>query len=133
MTGWCSQITRSFQESGLVRWQQRNSARGVGINQTIASKPALLHPGARPPRALLAAPSRPALWAPGPCAGQESFSAHEVFREGAENSARGGRAPHATSDFGLQSMAVGQWRAAQNQKSEKQSVQEGYKPMLEGV
>ena len=34
------------------------------------------------------------------------ISAHEVFREGAENSARGGRAPHATSEFGLKSMAV---------------------------
>jgi hypothetical protein len=57
--------------------------------------------GARPPRALLDAPSRPALRAHGERVGKELFSAYEVFREGAENGARGGRAPHSISEFGF--------------------------------
>jgi len=34
------------------------------------------------------------------------ISAYEVFREGAKSSARGGRAPQATSEFGLKSIAL---------------------------
>ena len=61
--------------------------------------------GARPPRALLDAPSRPAFLA---CEGLQvpaQLPAANVFREGVENSARGGRAPRSTSEFGLNGRA----------------------------
>ena len=64
-------------------------------------KPELRGWGARPPRALLVAPSRPARWTYDSRAGTGLFRAHEVFREGAENSARGGHAPYSTSEIGL--------------------------------
>jgi hypothetical protein len=57
--------------------------------------------GARPPRAWLDAPSRPALSAGGGFQTGAQFPAAGVFREGAENSARGGRAPFSTSEIGM--------------------------------
>ena len=61
--------------------------------------------GARPPRALLDAPSRPALSAAGRSQNCAQSPAAGVFREGAENSARGGRAPQ-TSEFGLKPLPL---------------------------
>ena len=57
--------------------------------------------GARPPRASLAAPSRPAFSAHDRFHASAQFSATDVFREGAENCARGGRAPLCISEFGF--------------------------------
>ena len=57
--------------------------------------------GARPPRALLDAPSRPAFSARRGFPASAQFPAAGVFREGAENSARGGRTPTSISEFGL--------------------------------
>jgi hypothetical protein len=76
----------------------------------VAGRPGQIKPelrgwGARPPRALLVAPSRPARWTSDSRAGTGLFRAHEVFREGAENSARGGHAPYSTSDFGFNAKA----------------------------
>ena len=60
-------------------------------------------PGARPPRAWLDAPSRPAFSARDRFPAGAQFPAAGVFREGAENSARGGRAPLSISEFGVSS------------------------------
>ena len=57
--------------------------------------------GARPPRAWLDAPSRPAFSACGEFTTSAQLSATGVFREGAENCARGGRAPLSISEFRL--------------------------------
>ena len=57
--------------------------------------------GARPPRASLDAPSRPAFSGCDGFSACAQFPAVGVFREGAENSARGGRAPLSISEFGL--------------------------------
>lgn len=54
--------------------------------------------GARPPQALPGTPSCPAGCAPGGPGHLEFFRAPDVFREGAENRARGGRAPHSISE-----------------------------------
>ncbi len=57
--------------------------------------------GARPPRAWLDAPSRPAFSARDGFPAGAQFPAAGVFREGAENRARGGRARLSISEFGL--------------------------------
>ena len=51
------------------------------------------------PRAWLAAPSRPASATRTGARASGKFQARGVFREGAENCARGGRAPHFSSEF----------------------------------
>ena len=55
---------------------------------------------ARPPRAWLDAPSRPASSARDGFHASAQSSAPGIFREGAENSARGGRAPTSIPEFG---------------------------------
>jgi len=55
--------------------------------------------GARPPRAWLDTPSYPAVRRASGPGNLEFFFAFEVFREGAENGARGGRAPQGNFGF----------------------------------
>jgi hypothetical protein len=50
---------------------------------------------------LLDTPSYPAVWRTKDLEDLELFGAYGVFREGAENCARGGRAPISTSVFGF--------------------------------
>ena len=59
--------------------------------------------GARPPRAWLDAPSRPAFSTCGGFHAAAQFSAAGVFREGAENRTRGGRDPLFIPGFGIRS------------------------------
>jgi len=55
--------------------------------------------GARPPRASLDAPRVQPFWSTGWPSPAGLFRAFSVFREGAENCARGGRAPHFNFGF----------------------------------
>ena len=92
--------------TGLFRPSDARHSQPFRIMKTSeipASKPNPEVRGARPPRAWLDAPSRPAFSACDAFAPSAQFLAARVFCEGAENSARGGRAPLSISEFGLNS------------------------------
>jgi hypothetical protein len=75
--------TSCTEQKPLVDWKNVSQIRGAGRK---SRKPPTPFVGTKP-------------------YGKCQFSAHEVFREGAENSARGGRAPISISEFGLKTVS----------------------------
>ena len=78
----------------------------AGAKEIHTSTPNTEVRGARPPRAMPGAPSRTASAAWRGHEPWEPFYAREVFCAGAENGARGGRAPHSILESGLNGASV---------------------------
>jgi hypothetical protein len=94
---------RNAAPGGRARWGETPSSPNIPP-PPFDVRCSRIRGGARPPRASLDEPSRPAL-----CAGSTrslEFFRVRISREGAGNSARGGRAPH----FSVRSaLGVGRW------------------------
>ena len=77
------------------------------VKMTRTLEPEFRSRGARPPRAWLDAPSRPAFLRVMLARTLERFLCARVFREGAENCAPGARAPFSTSVSWINSLKIG--------------------------